>query len=146
LFDLYNRDGAAIASLMDEFKHSGNLVLDREELGRAQGLFASHRLDDEGTLAVIREEYDTSGYLLDPHTAIGVAAGRHCRRDPAVPMIALATAHPAKFPDAVKKAGYPQDPPLPHHMADLFERTERFEVIANDRAAVQNFMATHLSE
>lgn len=146
LFDLYDRDGAAIANLMEAFRGQGNLVLSNEALGRAQGLFASHRLDDESTLAVIRQEYETSGYLLDPHTAIGVAAGRHCRRDPAVPMIALATAHPAKFPEAVKKAGYPQDPPLPHHMADLFERTERFQVLPNDMAAVQNFIADNISQ
>ncbi|MFA5549504.1 MAG: threonine synthase [Porticoccaceae bacterium] len=145
LFDLHDRDGAAIARLMEDFRATGNLHLDDAALARARGLFASHRLGDEETVALIREEWETSGYLLDPHTAIGVAAGRHCRRDPAVPMVALATAHPAKFPEAVRKAGYPQDPPLPHHMADLFERPERFEVIDNELAAVQAFMAANLS-
>ena len=145
LFDLYDRDGAAIAKLMDDFRTTGNLHLDDAALARARDLFASHRLRDQDTVAVIREEWESNGYLLDPHTAIGVAAGRHCRRDPAVPMVALATAHPAKFPEAVRKAGYPQDPPLPHHMADLFERPERFEVIDNDLRAVQAFMAANLS-
>lgn len=145
LFDLYDRDGAAIATLMDSFRTTGKLNLSDEALGRARGLFASHRLGDEETVEVIRAEYESSDYLLDPHTAIGVAAGRHCRRDPAIPMIALATAHPAKFPEAVRKAGYPQDPPLPHHMADLFERPERFEVLDNDLRVVQDFMAANLS-
>ncbi|MFA5493179.1 MAG: threonine synthase [Porticoccaceae bacterium] len=145
LFDLYDRDGAAIAGLMASFRNSGKLAFSAAALDRARELFASQRLGDEETVAQIREEYETSGYLLDPHTAIGVAAGRHCRRDPAVPMIALATAHPAKFPEAVKRAGYPQDPPLPHHMADLFDRTERFEVLDNDLAAVQAFIAANLS-
>ncbi len=144
LFDLYDRDGAAIAALMDEFKATGNLALSETALGRARSLFDSERLDDDETLAVIREEYERSEYLVDPHTAIGMAAGRRGRRGGG-PMVALATAHPAKFPEAVRKAGYPGDPPLPHHMADLFQREERFQVLPDDLDAIQAFMKTNLS-
>ncbi|MFA5632506.1 MAG: threonine synthase [Porticoccaceae bacterium] len=145
LFDLYGRDGAAIATLMDDFRGTGSLRLSEQALTAAKGLFASCRVDDEQTVAAIRGEYETSGYLLDPHSAIGVEAGRRCRTDDSVPMIALATAHPAKFPEAVQKAGFPGEPPLPAHMADLFEREERYEVIADDIAAVQRFMADNIS-
>jgi threonine synthase len=145
LFDLYDRDGAAIAKLMDDFKATGKFSLSQPALDKAKPLFSSFRLDDEQTVAVIRDEYATSNYLLDPHTAIGVEAGRRCRINADVPMIALATAHPAKFPEAVQKAGFVGEPPLPPHMADLFEREERYQVIADDIAQVQAFMAGNLT-
>lgn len=144
LFDLYGRDGEKIRQLMMSFQ-SGSAILDAAALNQARAVFASHRLDDVETVAVIREEYAASGYLLDPHTAIGVAAGRHCRRRTDIPLICLATAHPAKFSDAVKQAGYTEDPPLPHHMAGLWEREERYQVLANDLGAVQRFIASHIT-
>ncbi len=145
LFDLYGRDGAAIAALMDDFRATGQLKLEPGALAGARALFDSYRVDDAGTVARIRDEYQASEYLLDPHTAIGVEAGRRCRSDSATPLVCLATAHPAKFPDAVKKAGYPSDPPLPHHMADLFQRQERFSVLADDIGTVQGFIAANIS-
>ena len=84
-----------------------------------------------------------TGYLLDPHTAIGVAAGRECNRDASVPMIVLSTAHPVKFPEAVLKAGL-ESPQLPAHMADLFEREEQFTVLPNELAKVQQFVADNV--
>ncbi len=145
LFDLYGRDGRAIAALMDEFKAGGELRLSDEALNKARTLFASHRLDDDRTLAVIGEEYRRSEYLLDPHSAIGLEAGRQCRADKSTPLVCLATAHPAKFPEAVQKAGFPGTPPLPDHMADLFERRERFQVLPDKLPAVQTFIADNLS-
>ncbi|MGK2912986.1 MAG: threonine synthase [Porticoccaceae bacterium] len=144
LFDLYARDGGAIRQLMTSF-NAGTTTLAEASLAQARQVFASHRLDDAQTVAVIWDEYATSGYLLDPHTAIGVAAGRHCRRRNDIPLICLATAHPAKFADAVKQAGYPEDPPLPNHMAGLWERAERYQVLANDADLVQAFIATHIT-
>ncbi len=144
LFDLYGRNGAAIKALMAQFAN-GSAPLDTGALTQARTLFSSHRLDDQQTVATIRAEYETSDYLLDPHTAIGLAAGRHCRRDHDTPLICLATAHPAKFPEAVRQAGYPQNPPLPHHMADLFTRAEQFEVLPDEIAQVQGFIASHLT-
>ncbi len=145
LFDLYGRDGEALSRLMVSLDKGENVSLDSRALAQAKQLFSSHRLDDAGTIETIRGEYEGSDYLLDPHSAIGVAAGRHCRSNRDTPMITMATAHPAKFPEAVIKAGYPHNPPLPHHMADLFDREERMQVLANDMDAVHQFMANNLS-
>ncbi|WP_461518001.1 threonine synthase [Porticoccus sp.] len=144
LFDLYDRDGAAISKLMADFKASGNLSLSDTALTKARELFTSYRLDDEQMIRVIADVWEHTEYLLDPHTAIGVEAARKTRRRQDIPMVCLATAHPAKFPEAVRKAGYPQDPPLPHHMADLFEREERYAVQPKDIAAVQQFMKDNI--
>src|SRR5690625_6671966 len=92
LFDLYDRDGAAIRRLMDEFK-SGAMTLDESALSKARELFSSYKLDDKETLATINELFETCEYLVDPHTAIGIRAARPTRRRQAIPMICLATAH-----------------------------------------------------
>lgn len=144
LFDLYDRDGAAIAKLMEDFK-SGAMHLDDKALAQARSLFASHKVDDDRMLEVIREVFENTEYLLDPHTAIGVDAARATRKNQDVPMVCLATAHPAKFPEAVQKAGQEEDPKLPHHMADLFDREERYEVLPNDATTVHEFMRSHLA-
>ncbi|MDB9952208.1 threonine synthase [Porticoccaceae bacterium] len=143
LFDLYGRDGNAIAGLMKDAK-AGHMNLSDTALVEARKLFSSYRCDDQGMLKIISDVNRDCDYLLDPHTAIGLEAARQCRRNLETPMVTLATAHPAKFPDAVKKAGYPHDPELPPHMADLFEREERFTVLANDKEAVHQFMADHI--
>ena len=103
LFDLYGRDGAAIKRLMAEFE-SGHMSLSDKALDSARELFSSFRLDDDATLELIAEVHQNCEYLLDPHTAIGVAAARAMRRGNDIPMVCLATAHPAKFPDALDKA------------------------------------------
>ena len=144
LFDLYDRDGKQIADLMVDAKN-GHMVLSDSALASARALFSSYRCDDAGMVEVIRSTYEDSGYLLDPHTAIGLAAARECSSNRSTPMITLATAHPAKFPDAVKEAGYPQDPALPPHMADLFEREEQYTVLDNDSQVVQQFIAEHIT-
>ncbi len=144
LFDLYDRDGAAIAELMKDAK-AGHMNLSDAALSEARKLFSSYRCDDSGMVEMIRSVYQQSDYLMDPHTAIGLDAARHCRLNQETPMITLATAHPAKFPDAVKRAGYPHDPELPTHMADLFEKEERYTVLDNDQQAVQAFIAGHIS-
>lgn len=144
LFELYDRDGAAIAELLGNFKQTGKLQLTDAALAKARQLFTSYRLDDNGMIEMIADVWENTEYLLDPHTAIGVAAARNTRRRQDIPMVCLATAHPAKFPEAVRKAGYPSDPALPHHMTDLFERQERYSVQANDLAAVQQFMAENI--
>lgn len=144
LFDLYGRDGAAIEELMANFKETGALVLSDIALAKARELFSSYRLDDDAMIQVIADVWENSEYLLDPHTAIGVEAGRKTRRRQDIPMVFLATAHPVKFPEAVRKAGYGKDPELPHHMKDLFEREERYDVLPKDLAAVHQFMASKL--
>src|SRR5690554_2046186 len=143
LFDLYDRDGDAIRGLMESFK-SGSMTLSETALGRARELFSSYHVDDDTTIEVIRQVFDRCEYLLDPHTAIGVEAARKTRRRQDIPMVCLATAHPAKFPEAVCKAGQAEDPKLPHHMADLFEREERYQVLPQDLAKVQQFIAENV--
>ena len=142
LFDVYDRDGAAISDLMDRFK-SEPVQLDGARWEKVRELFDSYAVDDETTCEVIKEVHAQTGYLLDPHTAIGVKAARECNRDASVPMITLATAHPVKFPEPVVKAGL-ESPQLPAHMTDLFEREERVEVLANELSTVQQFIASHV--
>ncbi len=145
LFDLYDRDGARIKQLMQTFKDTGTLALDPAVLDKARSLFSSYRLDDAETKRVIAEVFGDTEYLLDPHTAIGVQAGRQTRRSNSVPMICLATAHPAKFPEAVKESGVVSEPQLPVHMQDLLQRPEQFEVLPDNLAAVQDYIARTLS-
>ena len=144
LFDLYDRDGEQIAHLMADAK-SGHMKLSDTALAKARKLFSSYRCGDDGMVEVIRSTYEDSGYLLDPHTAIGLAAARECSNNNSTPMITLATAHPAKFPDAVKQAGYHEDPALPPHMADLFDREEQYTVLDNDKSAVQTFIGENIT-
>ena len=88
----------------------------------------------------MRETYRATGYVLDPHTAIGTRAARALLREqPEVPVVALATAHPAKFPDAVERATGLR-PVLPPHLADLMDRPERFTVLPNEQVAVERFI------
>ncbi|MBX2808693.1 MAG: threonine synthase [Cellvibrionaceae bacterium] len=138
LFDVYGADGAAIYQLMDDFK-AGSMRLSDTALASVQANFDSYRLDDEAMIKVIADVFARSAYVLDPHTAIGVEAARQKRRDATTPMVCLATAHPAKFSEAIAKAGLP-DPALPYHMRDLFAREERYHVLANDLSQVQNFI------
>jgi threonine synthase len=136
LYDLYEGDGAAVARQLVEFAAKKSLQVSGDALGRARELFDAARVDEDETTATMAEVLRTTGQLVDPHTAVGIRAGRARRLDPKVPLIALATAHPAKFPDAVEKATGTQ-PPLPERLADLFERPERCTVLPNDLAAVQ---------
>jgi len=145
LFDLHDRDGAAITELMANFKRTGELTLTEGPLAKARELFSSYRLDDAAMVQVIADVWENTEYLLDPHTAVGVEAARKTRRRNDIPMVCLATAHPAKFPEAVRKAGYQKDPELPHHMADLFEREEQYAVQPNDIGAVQQFISGNIT-
>lgn len=144
LFDLHDRDGLAINKMMADFKDTGQLHLSESALLRAREIFSSYRLSDEETTQVIHDVYEQTEYLLDPHTAIGVQAARKTRKSSDIPMICLATAHPAKFPDAVKLAGQKDDPALPHHMQDLFDRAERYEVLNNEIGSVQQFIQNNI--
>lgn len=143
LFDLYGRDGAKIDELMRDFQQ-GPITLDDNALSGARELFASQRVDDVTTCQTIFDVFEKNEYLLDPHSAIGLKAARDTRNDLQTPMVTLATAHPAKFPAAVAKAGVEVAPELPYHLRDLMEREERFDVVANDIKAVQSFIAERL--
>ena len=92
---------------------------------------------------MIKEVYDKTEYLVDPHTAIGVEAARVCRRDGSIPMVTLATAHPVKFPEAVEKSGIGVSPELPHHLIDLYDREEQYEVLPNSLSDVHAYVVKH---
>jgi threonine synthase len=143
LFDLYDRDGAALSELVTGLNVGTTNSLEAKRWEQARELFSSHRVDDEKTCDVISQVALEHNYLLDPHSAIGVEAGRVCNQHPEVPMITMATAHPVKFPDAVIKAGQTA-PELPSHLTDLLERMERCEVLDNDLATVQKYMMSKL--
>src|SRR5690606_12361887 len=142
LFDLHGRNGALVKDLMDSFRQNGKLSVEPERWTEARRLFDSLAVDDEATGATIAEVHAQCGEVLDPHTAIGVRAARECRRSMSTPMITLGTAHPVKFPDAVRKAGVvePQQPP---HLADLFDREERRTVLPNSLTESQQFVSAH---
>lgn len=139
LFDLHNQDGNVIRALMEQFNNEA-ITVDESIWQKARALFSSYSVDDEGTCAIIRLLYETTEEILDPHSAIGVKAARECWQDSAVPMITLATAHPAKFSDAITKAGL-DTPSLPHHLRDLMDRKERFSVLPDSLEKVQAFVA-----
>jgi threonine synthase len=136
LFELLDRDAAATERTMLDFRATGRMTVADPVWHRSRGLFHGFRLDDPGTEAEIRRLYAASGYLADPHTAIGIAAARALPCAGGVPVVAMATAHPAKFPDAMERATGHR-PALPPRMTDLFERTERFSVLPNDLGAVE---------
>ncbi len=134
LFELLDRDPAATTATMQGFRATGRMAVPDAAWRRARTLFHGFQLDDAGTLEEIRRLHG-QGYLADPHTAIGIAAARAlpCAH---VPVVAAATAHPAKFPDAIERATG-QRPPLPSRLADLYERPERFTRAACDLGAVE---------
>ncbi len=144
LFDLYGRRGDQLASVMEKMNAKEDVEIEDYRWQQARKLFDSHAVNDDATLQMIDQLFKQTGEIIDPHSAIGVAAARACSRDPSVPMVTLGTAHPAKFPEAVEKAGIPREPALPPHMADLFSREEKFTVVDNSLEAVQGFMQQHL--
>jgi threonine synthase len=139
LFDLYGRDGKALADAMTTFRTTGTLKVGDNALGGVRELFDAGKLDDDDTLAAIADCRKRYGETLDPHTAVGYALAQRHRRDPSVPMVVLATAHPAKFPDAVEKATG-ERPVLPPRLADLHQRTERVDGIVNDVAVLKELI------
>ncbi|RWR10152.1 threonine synthase [Paenirhodobacter populi] len=140
LFWAYGRDGKAIAALMDELKTTGTFSISENAMTHLRAQYDSGSVDEAGTLAVIGETLKTTGELICPHTAVAVGVAQAAiARDPATPMVTLATAHPAKFPDAVEKATGIR-PALPPRMADLFERPERVTRVANDLAALETLI------
>jgi len=141
LFEAYGREGGAIVALMDELK-SGGFHISQGALESLRATFASGRCSEDETTRTIRAEYARTGEILCPHTAVGVkVANEHLC---ATPMITLATAHPAKFPDAVE-AAVGMRPALPPRMADLFDRPERITHVPNDLGAIQTLIRERIA-
>ena len=143
LFELYDREGPAVAALMGELRDKGGFTLSQGALDRLRADFDSDRASEAETSATIAAVQSETGMVICPHTAVGVKAARSRRGDRHVPMVTLATAHPAKFPDAVAAAGGVR-PGLPPHMADLMDRPERVIRAPNDLAAIEGLIAREL--
>ncbi len=140
LFDMFGRMPKAVAQTMEHFRKDGPFKMDDKVMEGVRKLFASGRMDDAQTSEVIKRTWQKYGYLVDPHTAVGLGVAQaYLAENPKSTVISLATAHPAKFPDAVKRASG-VDPQLPERLADLHKRPEKYEVMANDLAKVQDFV------
>jgi threonine synthase len=140
LFDAYDRDAAAVRRLMGNLAQARAFTIDAAPLARMRAEFAARAVSEDAVIDEIASTWRNAAYLLDPHTAVGVRAARALLADePQTPLIALATAHPAKFPDVVERATGVR-PQLPAHLARLMERPERFTVVPSDQGAVETFI------
>jgi threonine synthase len=144
LFELKDRNGAAVSAALQAFRQTGALPADEQSWRRARGMFAGHRVDDPMTLETMADTYRRSGVSIDPHTAVAVAAARTqiTEKAGATPMVAFATAHPAKFPDAVLRATGIR-PVLPPALALIIDKRERITHLPNDAGAVARFVRAH---
>ena len=144
LFEINGRDGGMTAEQLQRFRSTGRLSIEPDQRCEfIEGRFQAARLDDAETLAVMSQTYVKSGMLLDPHSAVAVGATAKLRAAGTLhgTTVTLATAHPAKFPDAVERATGIR-PPLPAHLANLFELQEHVTDLPNDLATIQNFVST----
>ena len=141
LYYLNGADPAQTRADMERFAASGSLRFAGAALQQIQADFASQSVTEAETIATIRNFHQATGYVLDPHTAVGVHAGLACRRKN-VPLICLATAHPAKFGEAVERA-IGRGPEMPASLAALADKPSRCEVLDADSAAIQDFVESH---
>jgi threonine synthase len=145
LFEINGRDGGQTSEQLQRFRVTGSLSIEPDQRAEhLDGVFTAARLDDAETLDVIRRTYASTGMLLDPHTAVAVGAVDRVRSSITGPMVTLATAHPAKFPDAVERATGIR-PPLPAHLSDLMERPEFVTDLPNDLGAVERFVEANVA-
>ncbi|MBS1073608.1 threonine synthase [Gluconobacter sp. Dm-73] len=142
LFELLDRNSTRCAAIMREFRETGRMAVPHDAWTRMKDVFEGMTLTDEQNSEAMRLFYNESLYLADPHSAIGLAVGKRFQ-EPGIPMVAAATAHPAKFPDAVTSATGIH-PKLPPHLSDLFERTERYECMDSQIAGLQDAVRAHI--
>jgi threonine synthase len=142
LFEINGRDGGQTAEQLQNFRAMGSLSIEPDQRSDfIDGVFVAERVDDAQTIDVIRQTYESTGMFVDPHTAVGLGAAQRVRSSIAGPMVTLATAHPAKFPDAVERATGIR-PQLPPHLADLMDRPEFVTELPNDLGSVKEFVKT----
>jgi threonine synthase len=142
LFELAGRDTARVTSLMDDLRKRGTFRLNDTELAAMRGLFAAHAIGEHETEMTIRGLIEETGVLVDPHTAVAVAAARAENGIETWPMVVLSTAHPAKFPETVERA-WGHMPKQPERLRLRLGQHERCANLPNDYAAVANFIETH---
>lgn len=141
LFEAHGRDAAAVRGLMQGLKQSGGFTISEKPLSAIRSEFSAGRSTVDETAATIESVLSKDGYLLDPHSAIGVKVARE-KASGTAPMVVLATAHPAKFPDAVK-AACGVEPQLPAWLCDLMQRKESFTVLHNELKIVEEYVRHH---
>ncbi|MFL2873577.1 MAG: threonine synthase [Pseudohongiellaceae bacterium] len=141
LYDLLGKDSPALCKFMDRFGKE-TLSVSAEQWAQMKSCFDSSSVDDATTCQLISELFTKNSILVDPHTAVGVKSGRDCSENTTSPIVTLATAHPAKFSDAISAAGL-KEPNLPEHLGDLFDREERYSVLPNSLSSVTEFIQKH---
>ena len=141
LYDLLGKDSPALCKFMDRFGKE-TLSVSAEQWAQMKSCFDSSSVDDATTCQLINELFTKNSILVDPHTAVGVKSGRDCSENTTSPIVTLATAHPAKFSDAISAAGL-KEPNLPEHLGDLFDREERYAVLPNSLSSVTEFIQKH---
>ena len=139
LWDLVENKADVVNGIMEQFRTQHAFRVSSDRMTKVRSAFDGYRLDDAGTLAMMKKIHVDHGILVDPHTAIGIAAARAKRKDKTIPMVAVATAHPAKFPDAVEKATGVR-PALPPRFADLLQRPEKCEEIRWNLDALKDYI------
>jgi len=141
LFELAGRDASRIRALTEELQATGAFRLSQGELGQLRDLFGAHSVGEDETKMTIRGVFEETGMLVDPHTAVGIAAS-HREDLGATPMVVLSTAHPAKFPDAVERA-CGRLPEQPERLKMKLGQDERCTVLPAEFAAVADFIVRH---
>jgi len=141
LFELAGRDASRIRALTEELQATGAFRLSQGELGQLRDLFGAHSVGEDETKMTIRGVFEETGMLVDPHTAVGIAAS-HREDVGATPMVVLSTAHPAKFPDAVERA-CGRLPEQPERLKMKLGQDERCTVLPAEFAAVADFIVRH---
>jgi len=143
LFEASGRNSGWLREAMAVFARDRRLVIPADVLAKLRARYSAQACDDAETLATMARIRRDTGRLIDPHTAVALSAARKIPGKTGGPVVVLSTAHPAKFPDAVARAtGI--SPPLPPHLADLYEKEERMTVLANDGASVRRFIEDRL--
>lgn len=143
LYNIYDGSGEDIRNLMENLKEGGVYTIAEGPLAKAKETFDALRVSEDETKETIKDVFNQNGHVIDPHTAVGINAARREWNDKAIPMVSLSTAHPAKFPEAVKEMTGVH-PELPPHMADLFDREEKCDVLPNDLETLKAYILENL--
>ena len=143
LFDLCGQSGAEVQNLMETMRTTGAFSVTPQQLGQAKKIFTAARASDDQTIATIAEIHKQNGYILDPHSAVGVAVARQLSLELPEPVVCLACAHPAKFPETIQRS-IGITPPLPEAVSTLLRKTERTVLLPADRNKIERFMAEKL--
>jgi threonine synthase len=139
IFEASGRDAARVRAVMAEFAENGAFTLSEAERAAIAGVFSAHRVDESETAATIARVYRETGYLADPHTAVGLAAAEREAEDVSSPMIALSTAHPAKFPDAMERAAA-RSADVPERLQKVLSGTEQYSTLDANADTVRHFI------